>query len=112
MILGVTLLTRPEPPEVLAAFYQRVRPPGFWGPVRAELGAQERAAHRAEARLDLGASLGALAACVGMVGGLSAAFARAWGWVSVMVALLAVGGAVFVVLTARAERGRREEEAS
>jgi SSS family solute:Na+ symporter len=112
MILGVTLLTRPEPPEVLAAFYQRVRPPGFWGPVRAELSAQERAVHRAEARLDLGATLGALAACAGMVGGLSAAFARAWGWVWVMVALLAVGGAVFVVLTARAERRRRAQEAS
>ncbi|MEZ4389242.1 MAG: sodium:solute symporter family protein [Candidatus Krumholzibacteriia bacterium] len=31
----VTLLTRPEPPARLAAFYRKVRPGGAWGPVAA-----------------------------------------------------------------------------
>jgi hypothetical protein len=29
----VSLLTPPEPRDVLVRFYQRVRPPGFWGPI-------------------------------------------------------------------------------
>jgi Na+/proline symporter len=36
-ILSATLLTRPEPMEVLRAFYRTVRPIGCWGPVRASL---------------------------------------------------------------------------
>ena len=36
--LAVTLLTSPESPEQLAAFYARVRPPGWWGPVAARAG--------------------------------------------------------------------------
>ena len=32
--LSVTLLTKPEPEEVLLAFYRRVRPsPALWGPI-------------------------------------------------------------------------------
>jgi Na+/proline symporter len=34
----VMLLTRPEPPATLDAFYRRVRPGGAWGPVRARVG--------------------------------------------------------------------------
>ncbi len=33
-ILAATLLTRPEPAEVLRSFYRTVRPIGWWGPVR------------------------------------------------------------------------------
>ncbi len=36
--LAVTLLTPPEAPEQLVAFYARVRPPGWWGPVAAHAG--------------------------------------------------------------------------
>jgi Na+/proline symporter len=39
--IGVTLCTPPEPLETLAAFYRRVRPPGFWGPVARAIGAPE-----------------------------------------------------------------------
>ncbi len=38
--LAVTLLTPPTPMAKLVAFYRKVRPPGWWGPVRAELGAE------------------------------------------------------------------------
>jgi Na+/proline symporter len=36
--VAVTFLTRPTPMPRLAEFYRRVRPPGWWGPVRAALG--------------------------------------------------------------------------
>jgi len=29
----VSLLTRPDPEEVLVAFYRRAKPMGFWGPI-------------------------------------------------------------------------------
>jgi solute:Na+ symporter, SSS family len=35
VLVAVTLLTPPEAPETLRRFYQRCRPPGLWGPVRA-----------------------------------------------------------------------------
>jgi len=41
-ILTATLLTRPESMDVLRKFYRDVRPIGFWGPVKAELPAEER----------------------------------------------------------------------
>jgi len=33
LIVGITLLTRPEPIDTLESFYQAARPIGFWGPV-------------------------------------------------------------------------------
>ena len=39
--LVVTLCTGPEPMETLVAFYVRVRPPGFWGPVARAAGVPE-----------------------------------------------------------------------
>ncbi len=36
--LVVTLLTNPVNSDVLDAFYRKVRPPGFWGPVTQRLG--------------------------------------------------------------------------
>jgi SSS family solute:Na+ symporter len=34
VVVPVTLLTRPVDPEHLAAFVEKVRPPGLWGPIR------------------------------------------------------------------------------
>jgi hypothetical protein len=39
-LLG-TLLTKPEDDEVLKAFYRRVRPWGFWGPILAKVQAED-----------------------------------------------------------------------
>jgi Na+/proline symporter len=36
--IGVTLLTAPTPMPKLVAFYRKVRPPGWWGPVRDVVG--------------------------------------------------------------------------
>ncbi|PYV81758.1 MAG: hypothetical protein DMG93_14285 [Acidobacteria bacterium] len=37
-ILAATLLTRPEPMEILQNFFRTAKPIGFWGPVRRSLG--------------------------------------------------------------------------
>lgn len=52
VILLVTLLTPPEKTEVLAEFYRRCKPPGFWGPVIGALSPEERAEAHRERRLD------------------------------------------------------------
>jgi hypothetical protein len=36
--IPATFLTRPERPEVLDAFYARIRPGGWWRPVRERTG--------------------------------------------------------------------------
>lgn len=36
--ISVTLLTKPTPMAKLVEFYRKVRPPGWWGPVRKQLG--------------------------------------------------------------------------
>lgn len=40
-VLG-SLLTKPEPDEVLCSFYKTVRPWGFWGPVKEKVMAQDK----------------------------------------------------------------------
>jgi len=52
-ILLATLLTRPESMDVLRRFYRDVRPIGFWGPVEAELPAEERECIRQRARAEI-----------------------------------------------------------
>jgi Na+/proline symporter len=52
-ILSATLLTRPESTDVLRKFYRDVRPIGFWGPVKAELPAEERKSINARARAEI-----------------------------------------------------------
>ena len=48
-IMTATLVTRPESMDVLRKFYRDVRPIGFWGPVKAELPAEERLSINARA---------------------------------------------------------------
>lgn len=53
VIVLVTLLTPPERQEVLAEFYRRCKPPGFWGPVTQTLSSEEKIQSHREMRLDL-----------------------------------------------------------
>lgn len=57
--LVTILLTPPEPMEVLCGFYRRVRPYGWWGPVRQALGEQDLKGDSVLAMLALTASLAA-----------------------------------------------------
>ncbi len=59
---------RPEPTEPLDAFYRRVRPPGFWGPVASRCGCDPRADVLRLARGLLLTGAGALALFCALVG--------------------------------------------
>ncbi|HEX4029758.1 MAG TPA: hypothetical protein VHX20_05300 [Terracidiphilus sp.] len=52
-ILLATMLTRPEPLEILQRFYMTAKPIGLWGPVRRSLDAQAQEAVRPEIRRDV-----------------------------------------------------------
>jgi Na+/proline symporter len=75
-VIGVALLTPPEAPAVLRAFYLRARPPGLWGPVRATLDDATLTQVRGESRADLVVALSGMVLCGAMVVGLGAVFAR------------------------------------
>ncbi len=76
VLLLVTWLTPPESAETLTRFYERCRPPGFWGPFRA--GAVLRGAEPAPlTRLAANSLLGVIA-CLGLVVGTNALFVGDW----------------------------------
>jgi Na+/proline symporter len=51
--IGGSLLTAPTNRETLRHFYRTTRPFGLWGPLKAELSAEERQANRTEHRNDI-----------------------------------------------------------
>ena len=53
VILATTLLTRPEPMDILRSFYLKAKPIGWWGPVRRRLSQEESIVTREEVRRDL-----------------------------------------------------------
>jgi solute:Na+ symporter, SSS family len=72
----VTLLTPPESPETLKRFYERCRPPGFWGPVRGT--AKTAVAGEPSAGRLIFDSLLGIVACLGLVLATNAVFVGAW----------------------------------
>ena len=90
------LLTRPEPMDVLTEFYETVRPPGFWGPVKARLSQAERDRNRSEWRADLASALAGLVFCAGLTIGTGAAITARWVWLAGALAALLVSGIVFM----------------
>lgn len=96
VILGVTLLTPPEPIETLRRFYDRCRPAGLWGKVAAELPeARRRQAARA-LRRDLGTCAVGIVLCTSMVFLLNALFAAAWMLTAACTIVMLVSGLVFL----------------
>ncbi|MCB9526642.1 MAG: hypothetical protein H6702_25145 [Myxococcales bacterium] len=96
VILAATLLTKPEAQGVLVGFYRKARPPGFWGPVQAELTAAERAHARAGRAADLRAAGGMAVLGASLVIGLGAVFLRQWGLVGLGGAGAALGAMALV----------------
>jgi len=78
VIILSDMLTRPEKKEKLKEFYRKCRPPGFWGPVKAEIEGTERKAIKKENLQDIAdCFLGALF-CLSAVGALSTFFSKEW----------------------------------
>ncbi len=117
LILSVTLLTRPEDPQRLQDFYERVRPPGFWGPIRARLPEALRQRDRAALKLDLAAIAAGLIFCEGAILSLSAGLARRWELLALAGTMFLLGGIAFFHFTLKGNRSemspdkpRREEK--
>ena len=106
-IVTVTLLTPAEPRDVLVRFYRKVRPPGFWGPIAAELDADERSSGGVERRLDLAAAGVGFVFCASLIVAVASSFARQWVLCATTGALALGCGVMFVRLTIRAEAVRR-----
>lgn len=117
LILAATLLTPPEPTEVLVRFYRRVRPPGLWGPIaRAadaaaaagghETAAGARSARRSELRHDLAAAGAGMVFCGALVVGMGAAFGARWLLLATTAGLATGSAWAFVRLSSGAERQR------
>jgi Na+/proline symporter len=76
VLILVTLLTPAESDETLARFYDRCRPPGFWGHVRRRMSRTEGVALSTSTIL-LNCLSGVLA-CLGLVVATNALFVRDW----------------------------------
>ena len=103
LILAVTYATPPEPPEVLRRFYDRVRPPGFWGTHRSG-----HDIHRRERRLDLQSALAGVPFCIALVVGMTSALAGEGVLALACFAVTVVTGAYFGRAVIQAERLRRD----
>ena len=62
----VALFTKPDPEEKLIAFYRRVKPPGWWGPIARKAGAEPTGARSVAAGLGI-AVLGAVLVASGTI---------------------------------------------
>ncbi len=102
LILSVTFLTRPESADVLQSFYERVRPPGWWG--RFARGGDRDAEARS---LDLRSAAAGVPFCMAIVGGMCAAFAFEWALTAGCGVVAAISGAWFARAVAQAEAVRR-----
>jgi len=67
VILAVTLLTRPEDPDVLQAFYRKVMPIGLWGPIARQVEPEVRAQAHRDTIQELWACVWGVAFCFLMV---------------------------------------------
>ena len=77
VLIAVTLVTPPESPETLRRFYERCRPPGFWGPVRSIDGCARPSKCQSTRSLFVNSVLGILA-CLSLVLATNALFVSAW----------------------------------
>jgi Na+/proline symporter len=100
--IGVSLLSRGEPFDRACAFYRRVRPPGFWGPVALACGdspARGIEALRRGSLATAGLSLAVFCVLVGVGSWLFGSPAPAWfPWRGPWIAGLLIVAAVLVVL--------------
>ncbi len=76
VLIAASLITPPESAETLKRFYERCRPPGFWGAVRKKANV-DSAEIPGIGTLLLNSALG-IAACLGLVLATNALFVTDW----------------------------------
>jgi len=95
-IVAVSLSTRPEKIETLREFYRRCRPPGFWGPVVAELGDEERKEIKAETARDVIDCVLGIAFCASSILAVISPFGGHWVIFAGAVAVCILSGGLFI----------------
>lgn len=95
-IILVSLITPAEKIETLREFYSRCRPPGFWGPVLAELPDSERAKIKSETVRDLFDCLLGIAFCGASIVVVVSPFGRHWDVLAASLAVAVVSGGWFM----------------
>jgi Na+/proline symporter len=94
-ILLVTLLTRPENIEVLKRFYQKCRPPGFWGPITRDLTNEERNSLRQENRRDIFDAILGVIFCLSTIWTMTSLFGRHWNQALGLIVVILLSGGLF-----------------
>lgn len=100
-IVTISLITPPERIETLRAFYGRCRPPGFWAPVTALIGLEERAAIRAGTVRDLFDCVLGIAFAASTILCVIAPIGRHWSVFGVACVALCASGGLFIGRWAR-----------
>lgn len=98
VLIAVTLATPAESPETLRRFYERCRPPGFWGPVRQSMNITSCDVPSTKSLL-VNSALGILA-CLCLVLATNAVFVSGWWTIALCVtgAIGFGGGLIFRIL--------------
>lgn len=99
VLIAVTLVTPPESPETLRRFYERCRPPGFWGPVRESMNIASFDVPTTRSLL-VNSVLGILA-CLGLVMATNAIFVSGWQTIAISLAAAVGFGAALIVRVLR-----------
>ena len=95
VLVGITLATPAESPDTLRRFYERCRPPGFWGPVRRAMGGEANTEPPIWPQL-VNAGVGVLA-CLSMVIATNAVFVSDWVTISLsVIATIGLSAALIV----------------
>ncbi|MEO8649873.1 MAG: hypothetical protein ABI539_11970, partial [Acidobacteriota bacterium] len=96
VIVLVSLLTPPEKIETLREFYQRCKPPGFWGPVVSEMSGDERAGIRRETLRDLIDCFLGVVFCACAILAVIAPFGGHWFTFAVSLIVALIAGGLFI----------------
>jgi len=103
----VTLLTPPESKETLRAFYLKVRPPGYWAPLRSTLAAEgliDLAQQRREFKWDWSAAVCGIVFCFSITYTYFLSVVLNWAWAAFFAMLAVVFGFAFFVCWLRSAR--------
>jgi Na+/proline symporter len=100
-IVLITFLTPAERIETLREFYRRCRPPGLWGPVVREFGAEAREQIRRETLTDLIDCVLGIAFCAAAIESVISALGRHWGIFAGAIFAALLSGALFIGRWAR-----------
>jgi Na+/proline symporter len=106
VLVAVTLATPAESPETLRRFYERCRPPGFWGPVRDSIRIMPGEVPSTKSLL-VNSAIG-IAACLSLVIATNAVFVSEWPMIVLSIAATLGFSAALIVRVLKHPTGALE----